>query len=165
MGCIDLVRCMLVLLCIVTMVVWYPYAGWSPHPDTTPPQPNHNVTPTHIEPDQYNSWNNSTNKSQAPEDVRINIRNMLTLNNEIIKQVTSSWSLFIQLTVLYFPDILTNRTQINIFCLHFYNYSLNLIKPRNVLCRYDIHFAAWVQFLTCASGFPFNLMFPHNSSS
>ena len=27
-------------------VVWYP--------DTTPPQPNHNVTPTHIEPEQYN---------------------------------------------------------------------------------------------------------------
>jgi len=27
-------------------VVWYP--------DTTPPQPNHNVTPTHIEAEQYN---------------------------------------------------------------------------------------------------------------
>jgi len=24
------------------------------HPDTTPPQPNHNVTPTHIVPEQYN---------------------------------------------------------------------------------------------------------------
>jgi len=24
------------------------------HTDTTPPQPNHNVTPTHIEPKQYN---------------------------------------------------------------------------------------------------------------
>jgi len=24
------------------------------HTDTTPPQPDHNVTPTHIEPDQYN---------------------------------------------------------------------------------------------------------------
>jgi len=24
------------------------------HMDTTPPQPNHNVTPTHIEPEQYN---------------------------------------------------------------------------------------------------------------
>jgi len=34
-------------------VVWYPYAGFSLHPDTTPP-PNHNVTPTHIEPEQYN---------------------------------------------------------------------------------------------------------------
>jgi len=50
----------------------------SPHTDTTPPQPNHNVTPTHIEPEQYNPWNNSTNKSQAPEHGCINIRNMLS---------------------------------------------------------------------------------------
>jgi len=57
-------------------VVWYPYAGFSLHMDTTPPQPNHNVTPTHIEPEQYNPWHNSTNKSQSPEDGRINTRNM-----------------------------------------------------------------------------------------
>ena len=49
------------------------------HTDTTPPQPNHNVTPTHIEPQQYNPWNNSTNKSQAPKDGFINIRNMLSI--------------------------------------------------------------------------------------
>jgi len=36
-------------------VVWYPDAGCSLHPDTTPPQPNHNVTPTRIEPEQYNA--------------------------------------------------------------------------------------------------------------
>jgi len=47
--------------------------------DTTPPQPNHNVTPTHIEPEQYNPWNNSTNKSQAPENGCINTRNMLSI--------------------------------------------------------------------------------------
>jgi len=74
MGCIDLVRCVLVL---------YPYAGWSTtlnlRTDTTPPQPYHNVTPTHIEPDQYNPWNNSAPKSQAPEDGCINIRNMLSI--------------------------------------------------------------------------------------
>ena len=46
-------------------VVWYPYAGWG--------------TPTHIESEQYNPWNNSTNKSQAPEDGCINIRNMLSI--------------------------------------------------------------------------------------
>jgi len=28
--------------------------GFGLHPDTTPPQPNHKVTPTHIEPEQYN---------------------------------------------------------------------------------------------------------------
>ena len=53
----------------------------------------HNVTPTHIEPEQYNLWNNSTNKSQAPEDGCINIRNMLNIkyrNNKAsdIKQVS-----------------------------------------------------------------------------
>jgi len=38
MGCIDLVQCVLVLRCGLTGVVWYP--------DTTPPQPNHKLTPT-----------------------------------------------------------------------------------------------------------------------
>ena len=46
---------------------------------TTPPQWNHNVTPTRIQPEQYNPWNNSTNKSQAPEVGCINIRNMLSI--------------------------------------------------------------------------------------
>jgi hypothetical protein len=31
-----------------------PYAGFSLHKDTTPTQPNHTVTPTHIEPEQHN---------------------------------------------------------------------------------------------------------------
>jgi len=57
----------------------FTYAGFSLHTDTTPPQPNHNVTPTHIEPEQYNSWNNSTHKSQTLEDGCINIRNMLSI--------------------------------------------------------------------------------------
>ena len=48
------------------------------HKDTTPTQPDHTVTPTHIEPEQYNPWNNSTNKSQAPEDGCTNILNMLS---------------------------------------------------------------------------------------
>jgi len=54
MCCIVLVRCVLLLRCGLAGVVWYPYAGFSLHPDTTPHQPNHNVTPTHIEPEQYN---------------------------------------------------------------------------------------------------------------
>jgi len=79
MGCIALVRCVLVLRCGSAGVVWYPDASFSLHTDTTPPQPNQNVTPTHIEPEQYNPWNNSINKSQAPEDGCINIRNMLSI--------------------------------------------------------------------------------------
>jgi len=54
MGCIALVRCVLVLRYGLAGVVWYPYADFILHTDTTPPQPNHNVTPTHIEPEQYN---------------------------------------------------------------------------------------------------------------
>ena len=96
MGCIVLVRCVLVLRCGLAVVVWYPYADFILHTDTTPPQPNRNVTPTHIEPEQYNPRNNSTNKPQAPEDGCINIRNMLSINKEKVKQVTSSWSLFTQ---------------------------------------------------------------------
>jgi len=29
MGCIALVRCVLVLRCGLAVVVWYPYVGWS----------------------------------------------------------------------------------------------------------------------------------------
>ena len=54
------------------------HAGFSLHKDTTPSQPNHTVTPTLIVPEQYNTSNNSTNKSQAPEDGCTNIRNMLS---------------------------------------------------------------------------------------
>jgi len=50
-----------------------PHHPCSLHTDTTPSQPNHNVTPTHIEPEQYNPWNNSTNNSQGPEDGCINL--------------------------------------------------------------------------------------------
>ena len=76
-------------VCWCYVMVWLWWCGirmqaealkcFSLHTDTTPPQPNHNVTPTHIEPEQYNPWNNSRNKSQAPEDGCINIRNMLNI--------------------------------------------------------------------------------------
>jgi len=44
--------------------------------DTTPPQPNHNVTHTS---NQSNTTHEIINKSQAPEDGCINIRNMLSI--------------------------------------------------------------------------------------
>ena len=50
-------------------VEWYCYAGWGTSAET----------PTHIEPEQYNPWHNSTNKSQAPEDGCTNIQNMLSI--------------------------------------------------------------------------------------
>jgi len=48
----------------VGVTLWFGWGGvvsgcrlkhYSLHPDTTPPQPNHNVTPTHTEPEQYNT--------------------------------------------------------------------------------------------------------------
>jgi len=65
----------------VSVTLWFGCGGVVSYhtTHTTPPQPNQNVTPTHIEPKQYNPWNNSTNKSQAPEDECINIRNMLSI--------------------------------------------------------------------------------------
>jgi len=51
MGYVALVRRVLVLRCGLAVVVWYPYAGLSL---TTTPQPNYNVTPTHVEPEQHN---------------------------------------------------------------------------------------------------------------
>ena len=62
----------------VGVTLWFGWGGVVWYPDTTPPQPNHTVTPTHIEPEQYNPWNNSSSKSQAPEDGCTNIRNMLS---------------------------------------------------------------------------------------
>ena len=73
----------------VGVTLWYGCGGvvsvyrleqyFNLYTDTTPPQPYHNVTSTHIEPDQCNPCNNSTHKSQAPEDGCINIRNMLSI--------------------------------------------------------------------------------------
>jgi len=60
MGCIALVRGVLVLRCGLAVVVWYPYSGFSLDVLTS-------------------------------ETCR-------ALNKEIIKQVTSNWSLFIQLS-------------------------------------------------------------------
>jgi len=63
----------------MSLALLFPYQCLSLHTDTTPPQPYHNVTPTHIEPEQYNPRNNSKNKSQAPEEGGINVRNMLSI--------------------------------------------------------------------------------------
>jgi len=81
-----------VLRCCLAGVVWYPYAGWSTA--TTPLQPNNNVT------------QHTSNKSNTTHEITQQISRKLLrmgvltsktcweLNNEIIKQVTSSWSLF-----------------------------------------------------------------------
>jgi len=67
-----------VLLCVVS-VCRLKHLCFSLHTDTTPLQPNHNITSTRIESEQLNPWSNSTNKLQVPEDGCINIRNMFSI--------------------------------------------------------------------------------------
>ena len=69
---------------------------FSLHKDTTPPQPNHTVTPTHIKPEEYNTWDKSIISSKLLKMNVITFETCWTVNSEIIKQVTSSWSIFIQ---------------------------------------------------------------------
>ena len=70
---------------------------FSLHRYTTPPQPNHTVTPAHIEPEQYNTWNKSTISRKLLKMDVLTFETCWAANSEIIKQVTSSWSIFIQL--------------------------------------------------------------------
>ena len=73
-------------------------ACFSLHKDTTPPQPNHTVTPTYIEPEQYNTWNKSTISRKLLKMDVLTFETCWAVNSEIIEQVTSSWSIFIQLS-------------------------------------------------------------------
>jgi len=43
-----------------------------------PPQSSHTETPTHIETRTHNQCDDTIEKSQAPDDGRINVRNMLS---------------------------------------------------------------------------------------
>jgi len=44
-----------------------------------PLQPSHNETPTHIETGTHNQCGDTIEKSQAPDDGFINVRNMLSI--------------------------------------------------------------------------------------
>jgi len=60
------------------------------------PQPNHTVTPTHIDPEQYNPWDKSTTSRKLRKMNVLTFETCWAVNSKIIKQVTSSWSIFIQ---------------------------------------------------------------------
>ena len=75
---------------------------FSLHKDTTPPQPNHTVTPTHIEPEQYNTWNKSTVSRKLLKMDVLTSETCWAVNSEIIKQVTLSWSIFMQLQLIFY---------------------------------------------------------------
>ena len=110
MGCIALVWCVLLLRCGLAVVVWYLYAGCASSSACTriPHHPSHTTT-----------WHQHTsNQSNRTHEITQQISRKLlrmdvltsetcwTLNNEIIKQVTSSWSLFIQSSVHSVWDII-----------------------------------------------------------
>ena len=84
--------------CITTLVVcpcfdvlefrcgwleWYP-CGRLQAATGIPLQPNHTETPTHIETRTHNQCGDTIEKSQAPDDGCINVRNMFTI--EEVKQ-------------------------------------------------------------------------------
>ena len=50
-----------------------------------PPQPSHTETPTHIETRTHDQCGDTTEKSQAPDDGCINVRNMLSIEENEIK--------------------------------------------------------------------------------
>jgi hypothetical protein len=95
----------------VGVTVWFGWSGvvslcrlkqcFSLHKDTTPPQPNHNVTQTHNEPEQYNTWNKFTISRKLLKMDVLTFETCWAVNSEIIKHVTSSWSISIQLGYLF----------------------------------------------------------------
>jgi len=56
--------------------VWYPCSRFRPA-SRIPHQPSHTETPTHIETRTHDQCDDTTEKSQAPDDGCINVRNML----------------------------------------------------------------------------------------
>ena len=53
---------------------------------------------THIEPEQYNPWNKSTISRKLLKMDVLTFGTCWAVNSEIMKEVTSSWSIFIQLS-------------------------------------------------------------------
>ena len=54
-----------------------------------PPQPSHTETPTHIETRTHNQCGDTIEKSQAPDDGCIYIRNMLSIEEVKLNLITS----------------------------------------------------------------------------
>jgi hypothetical protein len=143
MCCITLVRCVLVLRCGILMQA-EALQCFSLHKDTTPPQPNHTVTPTHIETEQYNTWNKSTISRKLLKMDVLTFETCSAVNSEIIKQVTSSWSIFIQLSVWDLAALFS-------LCVSTFG-SVIALNPPNGFWRFD-----WRCYVKCSSYFNLNL--------
>ena len=86
MCCIALLRCVLVSRCGSAGVEWYPYAGWSTSKST--------ISRKLLEMDELKS---TISRKLLKMDV-LTFETCWAVNSEIIKQVTRSWSIFIQLS-------------------------------------------------------------------
>jgi len=71
---VFLFRCVLEFWCgwVGVVSMWQPAAR-------IPPQPSHTETPTHIETRIHDQCGGTIEKSQAPDDGCINVRNMLSI--------------------------------------------------------------------------------------
>jgi len=103
MGYIVLVRCVLVFRCGLAVVVWYPSVGWgtSASPCIRIPQHHSQTTTKHQHTSNQNNITHEITQQISRKLLRMDVLTSETcwaLNNEIIKQVTPSWSLFIQLS-------------------------------------------------------------------
>jgi len=103
-GYIDLVRCVLELRCGMAVVVWYPYAGWGTSASTCIRIPHHHSHTTTQHQHTSNQINVTHEITQhiSRKLLRMDVLTSGTcwaLYEEIIKQVTSSWSLFTQLSI------------------------------------------------------------------
>jgi len=70
--------CVLVSMCVGVGLGWYPCSRLKPA-TLIPPQPSYTETPTHIETRTHDQCGDKTEKSQAPDDGCINVRNMLSI--------------------------------------------------------------------------------------
>jgi len=72
----------------VAGLVWYPCGRLKPA-TRIPPQPSHAETPKHIETRTHNQCGDTIEKSQAPDDGYINVRNMLSIE-EVKKKLNNN---------------------------------------------------------------------------
>ena len=75
-GCVFLFRCVLEFRW--GWLGWYPCRRIQPA-TRIPPQPSHTETPTHIETRTHNQCGDTIDKSQAPDDGCINVRNLSSI--------------------------------------------------------------------------------------
>jgi len=63
----------------VGVSVWLGWGGIFQLATLIPPQPSHTETPTHIETRTHDQCGGTIEKSQAPDDGCVNVRNMLSM--------------------------------------------------------------------------------------